>query len=176
MKNLSLPPKQARFVEEYLLDLNATQAAIRAGYSPKTAYRSGADLLKKPQIRQLIDQYKMERSQRVQMDADRVLERLAEIDAMDVADIFNDDGGLKPLREWPRIWRTYITSLDISELVEGAGEERQVVGVLKKIKWPDKLKNLEMIGRHVSVQAWKEQREISGGLAISHEDALEELS
>ncbi|MBS9404917.1 terminase small subunit [Halomonas sp. TRM85114] len=176
MPNESLPPKQSRFVEEYILDLNATQAAIRAGYSPKTAYRTGADLLKKPQVRQLIDQYKVERSQRVQMDADRVLQRLAEIDAMDVADILNDDGSVKPLRKWPRIWRTYITSFDITELAEGSGDERQVVGLLKKIKWPDKLKNLEMIGRHVSVQAWKEQRELSGNLSLSHEEALELLS
>ncbi|MDZ7854209.1 MAG: terminase small subunit [Halomonas sp.] len=176
MTSKPLPPKQDRFVEEYLLDLNATQAAIRAGYSSKTAYRTGADLLKKPQIHQLIDQYKMERSQRVQMDASRVLERLTEIDAMDVADILDDDGRLLPIKQWPSVWRRYVTSVDVSELAEGVGDERQVIGFLKKIRWPDKLKNLEMIGRHVSVQAWKEQREFSGELQLTHEEALDQLS
>jgi phage terminase small subunit len=175
MTSKSLPPKQARFVEEYTLDLNATQAAIRAGYSPKTAYRTGADLLKKPQVSQLIDQARIERSRRVKMDADLVLQRLGEIDQMDVADILDDDGRVLPIRQWPKVWRRYVTSVDISELAEGSGDGRQVIGLLKKIKWPDKLKNLEMIGRHVYVQAWKEQREVSGGVTISHEEALDQL-
>lgn len=176
MRSMTLPPKQQRFVEEYLLDLNATQAAARAGYSSRTAYRTGADLLKKPQVRELIDQLMAERSRRVKMDSDRVLERLAEIDAMDVADILTDNGSVKPIKEWPRVWRTYVTSVDVSEVMEGPGSERQVVGLLKKIKWPDKLKNLELIGRHVAVQAWKEQRELSGQITLTHEEALEQLS
>lgn len=176
MSSKTLPPKQARFAEEYILDLNATQAAIRAGYSPKTAYRTGADLLKKPQVLQLLDQHKTERSQRVQMDADRVLQRLGEIDEMDVADILDDDGRVLPIKQWPKAWRQTISGIDVTEMAEGSGDVRQVIGLLKKIRWPDKLKNLEMIGRHVSVQAWKEQRELSGGLAISHEEALDQLT
>jgi phage terminase small subunit len=65
--------------------------------------------------------------------------------------------------------------MDLSELWEGSGDERQMIGLLKKIKWPDKVKNLELLGKHVDVQAFKEQKELSGGLAISHEDALEAL-
>nr|WP_164508640.1 hypothetical protein [Halomonas aestuarii] len=72
---------------------------------------------------------------------------------MDVIDILNDDGGLKPIRDWPKVWRTTISGLDLSELWEGHGDERQLVGLLKKIKWPDKPKNLELLGKHVAVQA-----------------------
>ncbi|WP_075882066.1 terminase small subunit [Vreelandella massiliensis] len=175
MTNPSLPPKQARFVEEYLVDLNATQAAIRAGYSKKTAYRTGADNLKKPQIRELLEQYREERSRRVEMDADRVLQRLIEIDEMDVADILDDDGRVLPVKQWPSVWRRCVSGVDVSEIADGAGDDREVKGLLKKIRWPDKHKNLEMIGRHSYVQAWKDQKEVSGSLTLTHEDALEKL-
>ncbi|MFC2993361.1 terminase small subunit [Halomonas tibetensis] len=176
MPNVSLPPKQSRFVEEYLLDLNATQAAIRAGYSTKTAYRTGADLLKKPQVLQLLDQHKTERSRRVQMDADHVLQRLGEIDEMDVVDILDDDGRVLPIKQWPKVWRQTISGIEVTEMADGSGEGRQAVGLLKKIRWPDKQKNLEMVGRHVYVQAWKERHELSGGVTLTHEEALELLS
>lgn len=74
-----LTPRQAAFVQEYLVDLNATQAAIRAGYSEKTAYRTGADNLRKPQIAAAIEAAQSERAERVQVTAEEVLQRLAEI-------------------------------------------------------------------------------------------------
>ncbi|TDX30768.1 phage terminase small subunit [Modicisalibacter xianhensis] len=74
---VELTPKQARFVEEYLKDLNATQAAMRAGYSEKTAYRTAADNLKKPQIADAIQRAMNKRSERTQIDADFVLQGIA---------------------------------------------------------------------------------------------------
>lgn len=73
-----LTPKQAAFVAEYLTDLNATQAAIRAGYSPKTAYRTGADNLRKPQIAAAIAEAQADRSKRLQVTADDVVAGLLE--------------------------------------------------------------------------------------------------
>lgn len=70
-----LNDKQLRFIEEYLVDLNATQAAIRAGYSERTAYRQGADLLKKPQVAEAIAERNQARSERTQLDADWVLKQ-----------------------------------------------------------------------------------------------------
>ena len=67
-----LTPKQAAFVAEYLTDLNATQAAIRAGYSPKTAYRTGADNLRKPQIAAAIESAQAKRSERLNITADDI--------------------------------------------------------------------------------------------------------
>ena len=64
--------KQKRFCEEYLIDLNATQAAIRAGYSPETAYSIGQENLKKPEMRARIDKAMAERSKRTGVNADRV--------------------------------------------------------------------------------------------------------
>ena len=71
-----LTPKQARFVEEYLLDLNATQAAIRAGYSKKTANEQGAQLLAKLSIRQAVAEAQAVRSKRTEITQDEVIQGL----------------------------------------------------------------------------------------------------
>jgi phage terminase small subunit len=84
---VSLNPRQQRFVEEYLVDLNATQAAIRAGYSEKTAYRQGADLLKKPQIVARIAESQAARSARTEITQDAVLRRWWELANADANDL-----------------------------------------------------------------------------------------
>jgi phage terminase small subunit len=79
------------------------------------------------------------------------------MDQLDPIDIMTDDGGLKPLREWPKAWRTSISSMDVTELWEGVGDARAAAGVLKKLTWPKKDRIIELIGKHVGVQAWKEK-------------------
>ncbi|MFD1216406.1 terminase small subunit [Microbulbifer celer] len=154
---MALTAKQQRFVDEYLIDLNATQAAIRAGYSEKTAAAVGAENLRKPHIAKLVAEAKRSRSERTKIDADYVLGRLVEIDQMDVLDIMADGGSLKPIKDWPKVWRQFIAGMDLAEIWDGRGEEREIIGVLKKIKWPDKLKNLELLGKHIEVSAFREQ-------------------
>ena len=100
-----LTEKQQRFVEEYLIDFNATQAAIRAGYSARTASAVGHENLRKPDIVKALNEAKQKRCMRTQIDADYVLQRLVEIDQMDVADILNVDGSVLPVKEWPEVWR-----------------------------------------------------------------------
>lgn len=164
---MALTQKQRLFVDEYLIDLNATQAAIRAGYSKKTAGQIGDENLKKPQIAQSIKAAMDSRSQRAQVDADYVLNRLVEIDQLDVLDILRDDMSFKPLSEWPKAWRQYLVGFDIAEMFEGQGEDRSMVGLMKKIKWPDKVRNLELLGKHVGVNAFRDQVDINviGSLA-----------
>lgn len=158
---MALTQKQRLFVDEYLIDLNATQAAIRAGYSKRTAGQIGDENLKKPQIAQSIKEAMDSRSKRVQINADYVLNRLVEIDQLDVLDILRDDMSFKPLSEWPKGWRQYLVGFDIAEMFEGSGEDRSMVGLMKKIKWPDKVKNLELLGKHVAVSAFREQVEVN---------------
>lgn len=152
-----LTDKQELFAREYLKDLNATQAAIRAGYSEKTARATGCENLTKPDIAERIIQLKDARNEEVGVDAAYVLRRLVEIDQMDVLDIMKDDMSLKPVSDWPASWRRYLSGVDVAEMFEGRGDDREMVGILKKIKWPDKVKNLELLGKHVTVQAFKEQ-------------------
>lgn len=157
-----LTAKQQRFVEEYLIDLNATQAAIRAGYSAKTAGSVGHENLQKPEIIAALNFARRERCERTKIDADYVLSRLVEIDQMDVADILNADGSILPVSQWPKVWRTTLSGMDVLSMMDK--EDGQ--SVLKKIKWPDKVKNLELLGKHVSVQAFNEKTSVSGELTI----------
>lgn len=168
-----LTDKQKRFVEEYLVDLNATQAAIRADYSEKTARSQGQRLLTKVDVQKAIQKGKSERSERVKVDADYVLGRLVEIDQMDFVDILNDSHGLKPVAEWPAIWRCYISSMEVVEEFQGSGNDREMIGYLKKIKWPDKLKNLELLGKHVDVQAFSEKKTVEHSGKVDYSNMTE---
>lgn len=156
---MKLTNQQQRFVEEYLIDLNASDAAIRAGYKHR---QCGRRLMTVEKVLEAVQAAKAERSQRTQVNADYVLKRLVEIDQMDCLDILNDDGSVKPVRDWPQIWRQFVSGFDVAELFTGGGEDRELAGMLKKIKWPDKIKNLELIGKHVNVQAFRDKVEWSG--------------
>ncbi|ENY9925727.1 terminase small subunit [Pseudomonas aeruginosa] len=150
---MALTKKQRLFVDEYLLDLNATQAAIRAGYSTRRATEIGYQLLQRPEVAQAIQAAMAERSKRTEVEADYVIRRLREIDEMDVLDIHEDDGSFKPIREWPKVWRQFLSGIEIAELFEGRGDDRRIAGVLRKVKWPDKLRNLELLSRHVGTES-----------------------
>jgi phage terminase small subunit len=92
----TLTPRQKRFVEEYLVDLNATQAAARAGYSPKGAEVRGSELLRNRKVAEEIRTAKAARAQRTQVTAERVLAELAAVAFSDIRDIdFGPDGKLR---------------------------------------------------------------------------------
>ena len=165
----SLNAKQEAFCREYIIDLNATQAAIRAGYSAKTVNRTGSYLLSNPDIQAFIADLMAKRNQGVEVNANYVLNRLVEIDQMDVADILTEDGSLKPIKDWPKVWRTTLSGLDVMTVFNS--EEATTESVLKKIKWPDKVKNLELLGKHVNVNAFAEKKQESG-----NEDLAESIS
>ena len=164
---MALTAKQQRFVIEYLVDLNATQAAIRAGYAVKGAKDQAYQLMQRPEIAAAIKEAMEARNQRTKVDADYVLNRLTEIDQMDLLDILDDDMSIKPLSKWPKVWRQSLSGFDIAEIFEGAGKDRDLVGLMKKIKWPDKVKNLELLGKHVNVNAFREQVAVDVTLTLS---------
>lgn len=152
MSGIKLNDRQELFCLEYMKDLNATQAAIRAGYSENTAANIGFENLRKPNIQNRISELLEERNNAVKVDAQYVLKRLLEIDQMDVKDILNDDGTIKPILEWPKSWRTTLSGMDITEL----SNDGDIEAILKKVKWPDKVRNLELLGKHVDVSAFQE--------------------
>lgn len=157
---------------------NQTQAAINAGFSPNTAAVKASVMMRDERIQKRIAELMEERNKRMRVSADYVLMRLVEIDQMDVIDILNDDGGMKPIAEWPKVWRTSLSAMDIAtikttqaSLQKENGEAdlsvEDVEHILKKVKWPDKVKNLELIGKHVDVNAFKERIEVSGTVTIA---------
>lgn len=154
----ALTPKQRRFVDEYLVDLNATAAARRAGYSAKTAEQQGPRLLVNVGVSSAIAAAQQERSERTRIDADWVLRTLAAEKTADLASIFDDRHNLRPISDWPMVFRTgLIVGVESIEEYEGSGKERVAVGMVRKIKLADRIRHLELIGRHVDVQAFRDR-------------------
>ena len=140
-----LTEKQKRFVEEYLIDLKATQAAIRAGYSPNTARDIGCENLAKPNIRACIDKEIAERSKRTGINQDRVireLARLAFVNANDVIDM--EEATLKDGATEDDT--AAIASVKVKTIPTKEGE-----GIEREIKLTDKLKALELLGKHLGM-------------------------
>lgn len=151
-----MTPKQQAFVAEYLRDLNATQAAIRAGYSARTAGWQGPQLLGKTHVAAAIAEQQAARAKRTQIDADWVLRRLAGEAEADLADLYDDGGNLLPMREWPMVFRRgLVVGFETVHETEGSGETARRL-LVRKIKLQDRTRTVELIGRHVGVQAFKE--------------------
>jgi phage terminase small subunit len=147
---------------------NQSQAAIDAGFSPNTAAVKASVMMRDERIQKRIAELMEERNKRMRVSADYVLMRLVEIDQMDVIDILDDEGGLKPISQWPKVWRTSISAVDINRIrMAMKDDEQDIESTLQKIKWPDKVKNLELIGKHVDVNAFKERLEVSGTVTIA---------
>ncbi|MGC0590921.1 terminase small subunit, partial [Salmonella enterica] len=162
-----LTAMQEAYAQEYTkCPENQTQAAINAGFSPNTAAVKASVMMRDERIQKRIAELMEERNKRLRVSADYVLLRLVEVDQMDVIDILNDDGTLKPIREWPKIWRTTLSGFDLSSTIMNM-DETSIETILKKIKWPDKVKNLELIGKHVDVNAFKKRLEVSGTVTIA---------
>lgn len=176
-----LTPMQRLFALEYIVDLNATRAAIRAGYSERTAAQLAYQLLQNPLVAAEVARLQDEKAQRIKMDADRLAMRLFEEADADIADLYEEDGSLKPIHDWPPIWRKgLVTGIEIEEQYDKDDEEaeaefepqahggalkrnikpRRATGRIAKIKLSDRIKRLDLIGRHINVQAWKERKVI----------------
>jgi phage terminase small subunit len=161
-----LTAKQKKFVDEYLIDLHATNAAIRAGYAPNSAAVTGHRLLANSHVSAAIDQAKTERSHRVKTDADWVLQRLVNEAEADLADIYDGaTGALKPVSEWPEIWRQGLVAG--VETREERDDDGALIGIVQKVRLSDRIRRLELIGKHVRVNAFQEVVEHKGlsGLA-----------
>lgn len=137
-----LTPKQARFIEEYLIDLNASQAAVRAGYAgdPNTV---GPRLLADVGIRSLVDQAIARRSESVGVSAERVLLELERLALFDIRKIFNSDGTLKRVVDLDDDTAAAIMSVEMVEI----GTDGQLA-ISKKFKAADKKGALELMMRH----------------------------
>ncbi len=159
-----MTPKQQRFVEEYLIDLNARQAAIRAGYSENAAKEQGYENLTKPHIAEAIAEAMAARSERTKIDADWVLRRLVEIDRTNMADfLVIPEGGGMPCFDLSAATPEQLAAIEGLQL-DTYREKGEDGGTVEKIKLtlPGKLKTLELIGKHVDVQAFAERHEHTG--------------
>lgn len=154
-----LSDRQWQFCLEYLITFNQTYATIDAGYSEKGASVQGGRLLSHVKVAAAIAYLIEERTKRTLIDADWLLERLAAEATADVADLYEEDGvTLKPISEWPKIWRT--------GLVSGVKTKPKMVAdiygniikmAVTDITLSDRVRRLELIGKHVDVQGFSDK-------------------
>ncbi|MEE8240086.1 MAG: terminase small subunit [Nitrospirales bacterium] len=152
-----LNPRQQSFVQEYLKDPNATQAAIRAGYSARTANPQAARLLAKVSVRQAVAEGLERIAKQAEVDATWLLRRLVELADAPLEELFAEDGSLREVKDMPLGLRRLIGGIEISELWEGKGKQARQVGWTKKVKLRDTVRVLELIGKHVDVGALRER-------------------
>jgi len=137
--------KQKRFCEEYLIDLNATQAAIRAGYSPRSAHAIATETLQKPAVRACIDKALAEQSSRTGVTADRVVRELAKVAFVNSDDVV-DFGSATVKPDASKDDTAAIASVRVKTIPTKDGD-----GVEREIKLADKLKALELLGKRLGL-------------------------
>ena len=151
---MKLTAKQVRFVDEYLVDFNATQAAIRAGYKAKTAHVIGAENLRKPKIAEEIARRQKDLQKRTEVSQDRVVKELARIAFANIADYIHVETQTRTKDDGTEV--TYQTVM-FSETQELSADQRAALAVVKQsvngfeLKLHDKIKALELLGRHIGM-------------------------
>lgn len=152
-KKPKLTPKQRLFVHEYLKDLNATQAAIRAGYSRKTAQAISTENLSKPLIQEAIQKEFDKRAGEVDLTAKRILTEIMKLAFFNIKDLYDENGDIKPINELSNEVACAISAIDIGEVrtIKTADGEPLIEQYTKKIKLWDKRASLELLGKHLKL-------------------------
>jgi len=158
-----LTEKQIRFCQEYIIDLNGTQAAIRASYSEDSAQQIASELLLKPVIQLYVQELLDDRASRTKATADKAISEIYHLISFDASQIFNEEGCLKNIHTIPLNTRKAIASIEVFEEYSGKGtknDPKQFIGYTKKIKFWDKPKSVELLARHLKLLT--DKHELSG--------------
>ena len=163
-----LTDKQQRFVDEYLIDLNATQAAIRAGYSAKTADRIGPELLGKTCVQKEISKKMAERSRRTGVNQDRVVQELAKVAFVNISDLVDTDTAtILPTARKEDL--ACIESVKYKQMPIKSGD----MGVEREVKIASKLKALELLGKHLGM--WSDKFNVTVEKSEKLDDIISQL-
>lgn len=170
MMGKKLNTQEEAFKRKFLLTANVVESALYAKYAPSTAKTKAFTWVSdskcpknKRHLLEAINKAKSERSERTKIDSDWLLNRLALEAEADVADLYAENGGLLPVHQWPEIWRKGLVSgIDTHQEYVYKDGKKIPDGVTMKVKLSERVKRLELIGRHVDVQAFKDQVDHSG--------------
>jgi phage terminase small subunit len=143
----NLNEKRKRFCEEYMIDMNGKQAAIRAGYNPKTAESQASRMLRDVKVQEYINSLRERLKKKLEITQERVLQELARISFSDIRKYYNEDGSLKSITELDDDSAAALAGVEADELYEGFGEERRQIGFTKKIKRFDKISAIANINK-----------------------------
>jgi len=149
LKPTALTPRQERFATEYLKDLNATQAAIRAGYSPRTANRTGPEYLSKPVVAREIARLQEQRLDASALSGTRILEELRSVALSNVRDLVDSNGNIRPLESLSPQEAATIQSFEV--VLKNATAGDGIIDRVLKIKLWDKTKALDLAMQHLAL-------------------------
>ena len=161
-----LTDKQQRFVDEYLIDLNATQAAIRAGYSAKTADQQGSRMLANVKVKQAVAENQAQRSKRTGVNQDRVVLELAKVAFAKITDIVDSNGRIKEDASPDDLACIESIKYKESDTTNGGSVEREV-------KIASKLKALELLGKHLGM--WSDKFNVTVEKSEKLDDIIAQL-
>jgi len=151
-KKVKLTPKQQNFVDEYILSLNASDAARKAGYSHKTAAKIGSENLQRGYIQDAIQVSRKKLQKRTEITQDAVLKELAKSGFMDIRNAYDEFGDLLPIPDMPDDIASCIIGVDVVTTWIGKGDDAEQQ-VTTKIKFMDKKGSLQLIGQHLGMFA-----------------------
>lgn len=163
-----LTEQQKLFCHEYLIDLNATASAIRSGYSPKTAHNIGCRILKRPQVQEYLDVLMAQRSKRTGITADRILNELAKIAFVNPGDVIDLRNGMV---------RTDVHSDDIATIQSvkiKSGSNDDAEWNESETKMYDKLKALELLGKHLGMFKEKIDADVTHSVIFEGENDMQD--
>lgn len=161
---MALSSRHLIFVREYLKDGNGKQAAIRSGYSEKTAESQASRLLRNAKVAAAVDAGLARRALVTELEATTVLRELALLVETDIGDAFDGQGRMRPLHEMHEDVRRCIAAVDVEELYDGTGKQRVKVGHVRKVRFLDKTKAIELALRRLGLL--NDKLRVSAGLSF----------
>jgi len=163
---MALTKKQRTFVQEYLIDLNATQAAIRAGYSTASARQIADENMSKPDIKNAIEKALAERSKRTGVNADRIVQELAKLAFVNPTDVMNmDEATVRG--DANRDDTAAISSVKVKTIPTEDGNITE-----REVRTYDKIKALELLGKHIGM--FTDKFRIEGAIPVVIQDDMDE--
>ncbi len=156
-KGSGLTKKQEQFCKEYIIDLNATQAAIRAGYSKKTARIQASQNLAKVNIQQYLQTLMDKRSKKLELTAENVLKEISKLAFSNINRLYDENGNLMPVNKLDN---------DVSASIQEVTQDEIGESVTKrKYKLADKRASLELLGRHLKL--FTDKVDLGGGTTVN---------
>ena len=148
-KKRKLTPKRERFCQEYLIDFNITQSAIRAGFSKATAYSIGWTLLKDVEIQNRINELQLTSANQFNVTKQRLMSILMDIAGSKIEDIKDPEtGAILPAHDWPEHMKGVISGIEVDELYEYLGTGMKTpIGQKVKVRLWEKTKAIELLNK-----------------------------
>ncbi len=172
---MAMAVREAAFAEAYLANnLRGDLAAISAGYSKASAKRRAVTLLARPAVQKLIRDRQAELAKAHRLTTDSVMAELSKIVHADPRKLFDDNGSLLPIRQWPDDMAGAVASIEVDELFDGKGRGRKHIGYTKKVKFWDKNSGIEKAMKHLGLFA-EDNKQRMGALANLPRDVLQAI-